>query len=46
MADQGLKKEGYDTKAVNLVTSNGVPSDCNVLVVAGPTQGFSRRKQT
>jgi len=40
MADQGLKKEGYETKSVNLVTSNGVPSDCSVLVVAGPTQGF------
>lgn len=39
-ADQGLKKEGYETKGVNLVQSNGVPSDCSVLVVAGPTQGY------
>jgi gliding motility-associatede transport system auxiliary component len=40
LADQGLKKEGYDTKSVNLVKSDAVPSDCNVLVVAGPTQSF------
>ena len=38
--DEGLKKEGYDVKSVNLVTSNGVPSDCDVLVIAGPTQGY------
>jgi gliding motility-associatede transport system auxiliary component len=36
----GLKKEGYTTDSVNLVTQNGVPSSCNVLVVAGPTQSF------
>lgn len=39
-ADDGLKKEGYQTKSVNLVEANGVPSDCNVVVVAGPTQSF------
>jgi ABC-type uncharacterized transport system involved in gliding motility auxiliary subunit len=38
--DQGLKKEGYNTQSVNLVTQNGVPSDCDVLVVAGPTQAY------
>ena len=38
--DQGLKKEGYETKTVNLVQTNGVPSDCSVLVIAGPTQGY------
>jgi len=38
--DGGLKKEGYEVKAVNLVTSNGVPSDCSVVVVAGPMQGY------
>jgi ABC-type uncharacterized transport system involved in gliding motility auxiliary subunit len=40
MVDQGLKKEGYNTNSVNLVTSNGVPSDCDVLVVAGPIESF------
>ena len=40
LADQGLKKEGYNTNSVNLVTSNGVPSDCDVLVIAGPQQSF------
>jgi ABC-type uncharacterized transport system involved in gliding motility auxiliary subunit len=35
-----LKSEGYDTKAVNLVSSNGVPPECSVLVVAGPKQPF------
>jgi ABC-type uncharacterized transport system involved in gliding motility auxiliary subunit len=38
--DQGLKKEGYNTKSVNLVQQNGVPSDCDVLVIAGPTQAY------
>lgn len=36
----GLKKEGYDVKDVNLVTSNGVPSDCSLIVDAGPTKPF------
>ncbi len=36
----GLKKEGYDVKPVNLVTSDAVPSDCNVLVSAGPMTGY------
>jgi len=40
LVDQGLKKEGYNTNSVNLVTSNGVPSDCDVLVIAGPVQSF------
>ncbi|HTS11014.1 MAG TPA: GldG family protein [Candidatus Limnocylindrales bacterium] len=40
LADQGLKKEGFNTNSVNLVTSNGVPSDCDVLVIAGPQQSF------
>lgn len=40
LADQGLKKEAYNTNSLNLVTSNGVPSDCDVVVIAGPTQAF------
>lgn len=39
-ADEGLKKEEFKTDTVNLITSNGVPSDCDVLVVAGPTQAY------
>jgi ABC-type uncharacterized transport system involved in gliding motility auxiliary subunit len=35
-----LQKENYQTKSVNLVTSNGVPSDCTVLVDPGPKQGL------
>ncbi len=38
--DTGLKKEGYTTKSINLVSQNEVPSDCDVLVIAGPTQAF------
>ncbi len=38
--DQGLKKEGYNTNSINLVTENGVPPTCDVVVIAGPTQGF------
>jgi ABC-type uncharacterized transport system involved in gliding motility auxiliary subunit len=40
LVDQGLKKEGYNTDSVNLVSSNGVPSECDVLAIAGPTQAF------
>jgi ABC-type uncharacterized transport system involved in gliding motility auxiliary subunit len=36
----GLKKEGYATKSINLVKDNGVPADCDVLVIAGPTQAY------
>ncbi len=43
-ADQGLKKEDYATKTINLASSTEVPSDCDVLVIAGPTEAFSRRK--
>ena len=39
VADE-LKKENYQLKSVNLVTSNGVPSDCTVLVEAGPKQAL------
>lgn len=38
--DDGLKKEGYNTKSFNLVKENAVPADCNVLVIAGPTQAY------
>ncbi len=39
-ADAGLKRENYDTKTVNLVQSNGVPSGCSVVVADGPTQAY------
>lgn len=35
-----LKNENYETKSVNLITSNGVPSECDVLVSAGPKKAF------
>jgi ABC-type uncharacterized transport system involved in gliding motility auxiliary subunit len=38
--DQGLKKENFATNSINLVTENGVPSTCDVVVIAGPTQGY------
>jgi ABC-type uncharacterized transport system involved in gliding motility auxiliary subunit len=34
--DKKLKNENYQTKSVNLVSSNQVPSECSVLVAAGP----------
>jgi gliding motility-associatede transport system auxiliary component len=43
-ADQGLKKEDYDTKTINLASSTEVPSDCDVLVIAGPTQAFFQQE--
>jgi len=38
--DAGLKKENYLTKTLNLVSENGVASDCSLVVIAGPTQQF------
>lgn len=35
-----LAKENYQTKSVNLVTSNDVPSDCSVLVDVGPQKSL------
>ncbi|HXH86226.1 MAG TPA: GldG family protein [Nitrospira sp.] len=37
---QELKRENYATDSINLVQSNGVPSRCNVLVIAGPVRSF------
>ena len=38
--DAGLKKENYATKPINLIAENGVPSDCSVVVIAGPKQSY------
>jgi len=46
LVDQGLKKEGYATDSVNLVSSNGVPSSCDVLVIAGPKQSYFPQEAT
>jgi ABC-type uncharacterized transport system involved in gliding motility auxiliary subunit len=35
-----LSRENYQTKSVNLVSSNEVPPDCTVLVEAGPAQSL------
>jgi len=40
LVDQGLKKQAYLTRTFNLVTDNGVPAECSLVVVAGPTKGF------
>jgi ABC-type uncharacterized transport system involved in gliding motility auxiliary subunit len=37
---RGLEHENYEVKPVNLVTTNQVPSDCTVLIVAGPKQSL------
>ncbi|MGA8102475.1 MAG: Gldg family protein [Candidatus Acidiferrales bacterium] len=39
-ANDELKKESYQTREVNLVTTGSVPADCTVLVDAGPTQSL------
>jgi ABC-type uncharacterized transport system involved in gliding motility auxiliary subunit len=38
--DAGLKKENYTTKTINLIADNGVPADCNAVVIAGPKQTY------
>jgi len=40
LVDQGLHKEGYNTNSINLVKENGVPDSCDIVVIAGPTQGY------
>jgi gliding motility-associatede transport system auxiliary component len=35
-----LKRENYEVKRVNLVSEDQVPSDCSVLVEAGPTKAL------
>jgi ABC-type uncharacterized transport system involved in gliding motility auxiliary subunit len=35
---ENLKKETYSTDSIVLASANGVPSDCAVLVIAGPTK--------
>src|SRR5277367_312440 len=37
---ENLKKETYATESVNLVSGNGIPTECDVLVIAGPTKPF------
>ncbi|MBK9313072.1 MAG: GldG family protein [Acidobacteria bacterium] len=38
--NSGLKNENYQSKSVNLVTANEVPTDCSVLVIAGPKSAY------
>lgn len=38
--DHDLKSQGYQTKAVNLVSAGDVPSECTVLVLGGPKQAL------
>jgi ABC-type uncharacterized transport system involved in gliding motility auxiliary subunit len=45
-ADQGLKKENFGTNSINLVTENGVPPTCDVVVIAGPMQGYFAQEAT
>jgi len=40
VVDKMLKNENYEIKSINLVVSNDVPSDCDVLVLAGPKQSL------
>ncbi|MGD0957396.1 MAG: Gldg family protein [Candidatus Acidiferrales bacterium] len=40
LVDQRLKQETYGTNTVNLASVNAVPSDCDVLVIAGPAREF------
>jgi ABC-type uncharacterized transport system involved in gliding motility auxiliary subunit len=44
--NDGLKKETYAVKSVNLVSENGIPSDCDVVVIAGPKQAFFPQEVT
>lgn len=38
--EEGLKRENYETKTVSLAESNQAPSDCDVIVLAGPKRAL------
>jgi ABC-type uncharacterized transport system involved in gliding motility auxiliary subunit len=40
LVERLLKNENYETKSVNLVTANQVPTECDVLAAAGPKQAL------
>jgi ABC-type uncharacterized transport system involved in gliding motility auxiliary subunit len=40
LVDQGLKKQAYLTRTINLVSDNGVPPECSVVVIGGPTKAY------
>jgi gliding motility-associatede transport system auxiliary component len=40
LVQQGLMKEGYNTNSINLVKEDGVPASCDILAIAGPTEGY------
>ncbi len=44
--DRWLKNENYETKTINLVASNQVPPECDVLVEAGPKTGLFPQEAT
>ncbi|HXX18464.1 MAG TPA: Gldg family protein [Candidatus Acidoferrum sp.] len=46
LVEQGLRKEGYNTNSINLVTENGVPASCDIVVIAGPAQGYFPQEAT
>jgi len=37
-----LAKDDYDSKSVDLLSKAEVPSDCNTLVIAGPTKNYEQ----
>lgn len=41
LAATALKNDNYETKTINLLTTNQVPSECSVLVIAGPKKAFN-----
>ncbi|MFN7927098.1 MAG: GldG family protein [Blastocatellia bacterium] len=38
--DTKLKGDNYNTKSINLVTTNAIPEDCSVLVLGGPKKAL------
>ena len=45
MIKERLEEQNYLVETVNLMDKNGVPKDCSVLIVAGPTVPFSDEEQ-
>lgn len=41
---EGLEKEGFSVMLTNLILAGGVPADCDLLVIAGPTDDFLEKE--
>ncbi len=37
---EGIRKDNYMVRSINIIQDKGIPRECNVLIIAGPTTDF------